>query len=92
MTAEEIVREIRRAFPYIEGITVSGGECTLQAEFLLEVNGKDMREVSNFVAHKLAPTDGVTGTETMFVLKGYKKNGIDMHNEKEDGERLLVTP
>jgi len=51
-----------------------------------------MREVSNFVAHKLAPTDGVTGTETMFVLKGYKKNGIDMLNEKEDGERLLVTP
>ena len=37
MTAEEIVREIRRAFPYIEGITVSGGECTLQAEFLLEL-------------------------------------------------------
>ena len=37
MTAEEVCREIARAFPYIDGITVSGGECTLQAEFLLEL-------------------------------------------------------
>ena len=75
-------------YPEVDSLYLISGK----AEFLLEVNGKDMREVSNFVAHKLAPTDGVTGTETMFVLKGYKKNGIDMHNEKEDGERLLVTP
>ena len=37
ITAEEVVREIRRAFPYIEGVTVSGGECTLRTEFLLEL-------------------------------------------------------
>ena len=37
MTVEDVLREIRRAAPYIEGITTSGGECTLQNEFLIEL-------------------------------------------------------
>ncbi len=37
MTVEELLREVRRAAPYIEGITTSGGECTLQNEFLIEL-------------------------------------------------------
>ena len=36
MTVEDVLREIRRSLPYIEGITTSGGECTLQNEFLIE--------------------------------------------------------
>ena len=75
-------------FPEVESLALISGK----AEFLLEVNGKDMHEISNFVARKLAPTQGVTGTETMFVLKQYKKYGIEMSDDKEDGERLLVTP
>ena len=63
-----------------------------KAEFMLQVNGNSMREVSNFVAHKLAPTEGVTGTETMFILKEYKLNGKELTDDREDGERLLVTP
>ena len=59
---------------------------------MLQVNGSNMREVSNFVAHKLAPTEGVNGTETMFILKEYKLNGRELLSDKEDGERLLVTP
>ena len=37
MTVDEVVSEIRRTSPYISGITVSGGECTLQNEFLIEL-------------------------------------------------------
>ena len=37
MTVEEVLHEIRRTAPYIGGITVSGGECTLQNDFLLEL-------------------------------------------------------
>ena len=37
MTVEDVLREIRRSLPYIEGITTSGGECTLQNEFLIEL-------------------------------------------------------
>ncbi len=35
MTQEALLREIRRTAPYISGITCSGGECTLQLEFLM---------------------------------------------------------
>ena len=37
MTVEEVLREVQRTAPYIGGITVSGGECTLQNEFLIEL-------------------------------------------------------
>ena len=37
MTVEDVLCEVRRAAPYIVGITTSGGECTLQNEFLIEL-------------------------------------------------------
>ena len=75
-------------YPEVDSLYLISGK----AEFMLQVNGKSMREVSNFVAHKLAPTEGVIGTETMFILKEYKLNGRELVGEREDGERLLVTP
>ena len=35
MTVEDVLREVDRALPYIGGITCSGGECTLQMDFLI---------------------------------------------------------
>ena len=32
---DDVLKEIRRSAPYIGGITTSGGECTLQIEFLI---------------------------------------------------------
>ena len=37
MTVEEVMAEIRRSAPYIGGITTSGGECTLQNDFLIDL-------------------------------------------------------
>ncbi len=37
MTAGEVFEEIKRHVPYIRGITVSGGECTLYPDFLREL-------------------------------------------------------
>lgn len=37
MTVEEVMGEISRSAPYIGGITTSGGECTLQNDFLIEL-------------------------------------------------------
>ena len=84
---DKIAERISR-YPEVESLYLISGK----AEFLLQVNGKNMREVSSFVAHKLAPTDGVNGTETMFVLKEYKKYGVSFFEETGEGERLLVTP
>ena len=37
MTVDEVFSEISRALPYIDGVTVSGGECTLYTDFLLDL-------------------------------------------------------
>jgi pyruvate formate lyase activating enzyme len=37
MTAQEVYAEVCRQVPFIRGLTVSGGECMLQAEFMKEL-------------------------------------------------------
>ena len=37
MTAEEVMGEVRKNVPFVRGITVSGGECTMHRDFLLEL-------------------------------------------------------
>lgn len=37
MNAEEVFAEVKKQQPYIRGITVSGGECTLYPDFLTEL-------------------------------------------------------
>ena len=43
LTVDEIIKEIDEVAPFISGITVSGGECTLQWKFL-EVLFKEVKE------------------------------------------------
>ena len=84
---DRIAERISR-YPEVESLSLVSGK----AEFILKVTGKDMREISHFLAHKLAPTEGVNGTETMFILKEYKTNNAVFYNDSEENERLLVTP
>ncbi|MBR4462474.1 MAG: Lrp/AsnC family transcriptional regulator [Erysipelotrichaceae bacterium] len=84
---DRIAERIAR-FPEVEALSLISGK----AEFILIVHGKNMHEISNFVAHKLAPTEGVNGTETMFILKQYKSNNIDFENLNDNTERQLITP
>ena len=37
MTAGETMQEVRRNVPFVRGVTVSGGECTLHRDYLLEL-------------------------------------------------------
>lgn len=37
MTTDEVLAELKTALPFIRGITVSGGECTLQEAFITEL-------------------------------------------------------
>jgi pyruvate formate lyase activating enzyme len=37
MTVDEVMEKISKVRPFISGITVSGGECTLQKDFLIEL-------------------------------------------------------
>ena len=77
------------AFPEVDTMYLLSGSF----EFVAIVKGHTMQETARFVASKLAPLDGVTGTATMFVLKQYKNNGVIFDDDdKEPAERLLVTP
>ena len=37
LTAVQVMQEVKKQIPFIRGITVSGGECTLQRDFLVEL-------------------------------------------------------
>lgn len=37
MSVEEVLNEIERVSPYIAGITLSGGECTIRRDFIVEL-------------------------------------------------------
>lgn len=75
-------------FPEVSSLYLISGS----SEFLLNINAKTMREVSDFVGEKLAPLDGVSSTVTMFVLKKYKVNGVNIAIEnEEDDDRLPIS-
>lgn len=44
MTVEEVMEKVKKFSPFISGITVSGGECTLQSDFLVELF-KDVKKL-----------------------------------------------
>ncbi len=58
-------------------------------EFIVIIIGKTMREVSDFVAKKLATIDGILKTETYFILKTYKIEGTVI--ESEEGQKRLLS-
>jgi len=60
------------------------------SEFIVILEGKTMREVSDFVGQKLAPIDGVTATVTCFVLKKYKVEGHPFEIEHLEDERQII--
>lgn len=60
-------------------------------DLMVIVEGKTMRDISNFVSSKLAPMESVLGTATHFVMKKYKEHGLAMVEDEKD-ERMLITP
>lgn len=60
-------------------------------DLCITISGKNLRDISQFVAQRLAPIEGVLSTATNFVLKRYKDNGITICNEVVD-ERGMVSP
>jgi DNA-binding Lrp family transcriptional regulator len=60
-------------------------------DLLVMLEGKNMREIANFVSSKLSTLDGVLSTSTHFHLKTYKKNGCIFEAPEQDS-RLIVSP
>lgn len=84
---DRIARAIYR-YPEVDTMYLLSGD----TEFVVMIHGKTMQEIANFVGSKLACIPSVTGTSTAFVLKQYKISGTVLDAEKDESERLLVTP
>ena len=73
-------------YPEVNSVyLISGG-----FDFMVTLEGRTLREVSEFVSDKLSPMDSVLSTKTNFILKKYKDHGTIMAEQRKD-ERELVS-
>ena len=74
-------------YPEVNSVyLISGGY-----DLLVSLEGKSLKEVSNFVSDKLSTLDTVLSTATHFILKKYKDHGTVLAKKYVD-ERLKITP
>ncbi len=59
-------------------------------DLLVIVEGKNLHQVSQFVAEKLSCLENVRGTTTHFLLKKYKEDGIIL-KQKEENKRIAIS-
>ena len=64
--------------------------CSGGFDFMIEIKGRSMREVSSFVFEKLSTLDDVQSTATHFLLKKYKDHGMMMEKETKDNREKVV--
>ncbi|AJS59673.1 Lrp/AsnC family transcriptional regulator [Paenibacillus sp. IHBB 10380] len=74
-------------FPQVKSVYLMSGAYDL----LVEVEGRNLRDVANFVSEKLSTIDSVLSTKTNFILKKYKQDGIILDEHEEDN-RLMISP
>lgn len=74
-------------YPEVHAVyLISGGY-----DLLVSLEGKSLKEVSNFVSDKLSTLESVLSTATHFILKKYKDHGTILAKKYED-EREKITP
>lgn len=74
-------------YPEVESVyLISGG-----FDLMVILEGKTLREVSQFVSDKLSPLESVLSTKTNFILKKYKDHGTIIAEPAKD-ERMKITP
>jgi len=83
---DKIAQRIAR-FPEVHSIRLVSGDY----DFQVVVKGRNMKEVAFFVAEKISTLPQVTDTNTHFVLRTYKEEGILLLGEEQD-RRLAISP
>ena len=59
-------------------------------DFMVEIKGRSMKEVSQFVFDKLATLETVQSTATHFVLKKFKDHGISFEDKPKEKRSNIV--
>ena len=73
-------------YPEVNAVyLISGGY-----DLLVTLEGKTLKEVSQFVSEKLSPVEFVISTATHFILKKYKDHGTILV-KKSESERMPVS-
>jgi DNA-binding Lrp family transcriptional regulator len=83
----ESIAERIYLYPEVKSVYLMSGAYDL----LVEIEGKNLKEVASFVSNKLSTIESVISTKSFFILKKYKQDGI-IFEDYEDDERLLVSP
>jgi DNA-binding Lrp family transcriptional regulator len=83
---DDIARRIAK-FPDVHAVRLISGEY----DFQLIVKGKSLKDVSIFISEKISTLPEVRDTNTHFVLKTYKEEGVLLFSDEED-RRLAIVP
>jgi len=59
-------------------------------DLLVVVEGRNIHEVSKFIAEKLSCLENVRGTVTHFLLRKYKEDGVILKH-KEENKRIAIS-
>ena len=86
MGFDAVARRIYR-FEEVKSVYLMSGGYDL----LVLVEGKSLKELALFVSSKLSTLEMVTGTQTSFVLKRYKEEGV-IYDGSQSDNRLVVSP
>ena len=81
------VAERIQKYPEVRSVYLMSGGYDL----MIILEGKTLREVSNFVCDKLSTLYQVLSTATHFILKKYKDHGT-VFGQKSVDEREMITP
>ena len=83
---EEVAEKVA-SYPEVEAVYLMSGGYDLN----VVVKGKNLQEVSRFVARELATIDSVTSTATHFVMRRYKEMDVKLiESEKDDRGTYLL--
>lgn len=83
----EAIAERVYLFSQVKSVYLMSGAYDL----LVEVEGRNLKEVASFVSDKLSTLESVLSTKTHFILKKYKQDGVIFDDHEED-HRLMITP
>ena len=76
---DEIAKQIS-GYEQVQAVRLMSGTY----DIIVEVTGKNIRDISLFVSQRLAAIDAVQETTTHFGLRVYKDNGIIIGSEEKD--------
>ena len=83
---DEVAKRIYRFAEVKSVYLMSGGY-----DLLVLVEARTLKECALFVSSKLSTLEMVTGTQTSFILKRYKQDGVVFEESKTDN-RLVISP